>query len=163
MVDFESYYQYCSSKAKIADKFISEDADEWCECSACMGNEEVRKLVRSAYDRMNGSPHERWDEVQTMLCPPRLLGYVFRKKQWVQLEVDGIDDREVNETGAFWNTLKLAGENDGRETKNLLFGLVKTHGTSEVGQRRYQVDDIVPEKGQGLVILLYGMCMASKR
>ncbi|KAJ4491004.1 P-loop containing nucleoside triphosphate hydrolase protein [Lentinula aciculospora] len=46
----------------------------------------------------------------------------------------------------------------GKETKGMLHGLIKDQGNSESedGQTGYDLNDIVAEKGKGLVILLYG-------
>lgn len=155
MVDFESYYKYGLAEAQIGDLPLGDDTDE-CRCSDCMSNDALRSTYRISYDGKTGDKDEQWEAEQTMLCPPRLLGYVLRDKQWAQLDVNGIiNQRQKEEDDAFWEKLKLAGEDGGRETKMLLHGLVKNHGISETGAG-YQLNDIVPEKGKGLVILLYG-------
>ncbi|EXJ83924.1 hypothetical protein A1O1_07553 [Capronia coronata CBS 617.96] len=155
MVDFESYYKYGLAEALIGDLALGDDTDE-CQCSDCMNNDALRRTYRVYYDNKTGDEGEQWEAEQTMLCPPRLLGYVLRDKQWAQLDVNGIIGLpEGGDDDAFWEKLKLAGEDGGMETKKLLHGLVKNHGISETGGG-YQLNDIVPEKGKGLVILLYG-------
>lgn len=90
-----------------------------------------------------------------MLCPPRVLGYSLRDKQWAQLQVSllkEIPDYDVNNS---WDTrLKLA---DGEKTKKMILNLVKGHENSDLSQNEaLQVNDFVARKGKGLVILLYG-------
>lgn len=54
--------------------------------------------------------------------------------------------------------LHLQGEDNGIDRKKLLFRLVKHHGIGQAtrGHKGYELNDIVAEKGKGLVILLYG-------
>ncbi|TGJ79015.1 hypothetical protein E0Z10_g9747 [Xylaria hypoxylon] len=76
---------------------------------------------------------------------------------WAQLQVTNLKViAHVNDQDAWNSRLKLA-DND---TKNLLFDLVRCHVSSETqdndDEKPLSVDDIVPGKGKGLVILLYG-------
>ena len=157
-MDFASYYKYGVSTAQIADLQMSEAYDE-CECDVCIGDKKLMAQNRPRFDNKTGQPKEDWEDVQTMLCPPRVLGYILREKQWAQLDVDQI--KELSEKGrgdAFWKRLKLQGDNNGQGTKTTLMGLIKNHGIGEAssGRAGYQLNDIVAEKGKGLVILLYG-------
>ena len=93
-----------------------------------------------------------WEDEQYLLCPPRVLGYILQDKQWAQLQVTHLKDIPHNDTEDAWSSrLKLAN----KETKDLLFDLVRTHTTPAKGLRdKYdalEVDDIVPGKGKGLV------------
>ncbi len=158
MVDFESYYKYGLAEAQLGDLPLGDDTDE-CQCSDCMRNESLKRVYRTNFDGKTGDKDEEWEVEQTMLCPPRLLGYVLRDKKWAQLDVRCIIELpEKGDENAFWGKLKLAGDDGGKETKSLLHGLVKNHGIAETGSGHsgYQLTDIVPEKGKGLVILLYG-------
>lgn len=108
---------------------------------------------RSTFD--DDKHQTEWDDEQYMLCPPRVLGYSLRDKQWAQLQVSVlkiIPDHDVNNS---WNTrLKLA---DGEKTKDMILELVKGHENSDPSQNEgLQVRDFVDRKGKGLVILLYG-------
>lgn len=158
MVDFNSYYTYGRAGAQIAGIPIDQDMNE-CQCRDCITNEALQKQYRTSYDNKTGDETEKWEPEQVMLCPPRVLGYVLRDKQWAQLDVDCIDDiSEERDDSAFWKDLKLRGDKSGEATKKLLINLIKNHGTEETerGGGNYQLDDIVPDKGKGLVILLYG-------
>lgn len=161
MVDFESYYKYGPSTGNIGDRPLSDDNGEICECQECM-TDTRSKLYRRDYDGKKGHPDEKWTDEQLILCPPRVLGYVLREKKWAQLDVNKIVSLPEKDD-AFWSKLRLAGGDGGLETKKMLHGLVKNHGISEVGnsgKSGYEVEDIVAEKGKGLVILLYGTCKA---
>ncbi|KAI1500934.1 AAA family ATPase [Biscogniauxia marginata] len=158
MVDFDSYYKYGQPWSSIG-KLAVNDEDGECDCTDCRKNEALQESYRTRYDDKTGDESEEWEDLQFMLCAPRVLGYVLRDKTWAQLDVtkivpiaiEGADD-------AFMNKLKLAGEENGKKTKELLMALVKNHGISEDSNwdRGYQLKDIVADKGQGLVILLYG-------
>lgn len=100
-----------------------------------------------------------WEDEQYLLCPPRVLGYILKEKQWAQLQVNLIQDiPDKGDPDDAWNSrLRLA---DGDRTKNMLLDLVSSHisssKTEEASERGLEVDDIIPGKGKGLVILLYG-------
>ncbi|KAJ3835210.1 AAA family ATPase [Lentinula raphanica] len=156
MVDFESYYKHGLASAQIAELYISEDTTE-CKCTNCASNDALQNNFRTRFDGFVGDlTLESWEEEQLMLCPPRVLGYVLREKKWAQLDVNSVIlPTHKGEADAFWDKLILAGEDGGKETKAMLHGLIKNHGRSEK-ETGYHLNDIVAEKGQGLVILLYG-------
>lgn len=156
MVDYKSYYKHGISTAHMGSKPISEEITE-CRCISCTNNTQLQDLYRTRYDGKKGGFDEIWEDDQTMFCPPRVLGYVLREKQWVQLAVHklkAIPTKSEGE-GAFWDKLMLAGDDDGLETKQMLHAIIKDHGIGE-GRHSYQLDDLVAEKGKGLTILLYG-------
>ena len=86
---------------------------------------------RTNYIGPTGKDEDREDR-RFKLCPPRVLGYVIREKQWAQLDIKSLKPipKEVNEEEIL-SILHLAGEK-GDKTKNLLIGLVKTHGDNAV-------------------------------
>lgn len=146
MVDFDSYYQYGPGRGSIGSIRMGESSDE-CTCSHCFNNEELAHTYCRKYDDAKGD--EDWEDLQFMLCPPRVLGYILREKQWAQLEVDKLEDPS-DDKGAFIERLHLKGDSlSGKETKDLLLNLVTNHGKD-------QVADLTEEKGKGMVILLYG-------
>lgn len=81
MVDFASYYQYGLSVAQIGSTIIT-DENYNCQCPDCSSNEALRERFRPHYDGMKGGKDEKWDNLQLMLCPPRVLGYNLKDKQW---------------------------------------------------------------------------------
>ncbi|KAJ4854215.1 uncharacterized protein T069G_11194 [Trichoderma breve] len=98
------------------------------------------------------------DYEQYMICPPRVLGYVLEEKLWAQLQTTLVKDIPFDSKQDAWHN-RLHLDDDG-EKKELLFNLVRSH-ISETNQAKrtrdaLEVDDIIPGKGKGLVILLYG-------
>ena len=148
MVDAKSYFQYSSDIAPLGKEVPSDDGG--CECEACQQNTSLADLYKFHYDKATG--YEEWEPLQLQLCPPRILGYLLKDKQWAQLKIDGIKEILRNPVkAAHPSELHLA---DGNNTKDLLLKLVAKHGLDE--EQQFVVDDIVTTKGKGLVILLYG-------
>lgn len=159
MVDFISYNRYGPGVATVG-SLVPLDEDPDCNCSECRNNDVLAKIARKEYDKFVAeTPESAWTKEQFMLCPPRVLGFVLREKQWGQLQVTlvkkNLDDDKL--PSFYLNKLKLAGNDSGSETKDLLMNLVKYHGGRRTSKGKDdQVDDIIPNKGKGLVILLYG-------
>ncbi|KAJ5902309.1 P-loop containing nucleoside triphosphate hydrolase protein [Penicillium taxi] len=155
IVDYLSYFEYGSSNARNGGLEPSL-MDPPCACSDCRNNEELATKYRESFDY---NPQKKiLDEEQYLLFPPRVLGYILKEKEWAQLQVTLIKDIPKNNFSDAWHSrLQLA--DDG--TKSLLYDLVKSHTSSvsqsaSQGERGLEVDDIIPGKGKGLVILLYG-------
>ncbi|KAJ2982968.1 hypothetical protein NUW58_g6334 [Xylaria curta] len=140
MVDYESFYQYGSTDGRNGSLSRSDSGVE-CGCSDCQSNLALTERYRTRFDRL--PKNKEWEDEQYLMCPPR--------------EIRPRDDQDA------WNSrLKLADE----DTKKLLFDLVRCHVSSEAqgddgdddddDRKLLAVDDIVPGKGKGLVILLYG-------
>lgn len=156
MVDFESYSKFgpTNSQLRAGNLTPESDSDE-CGCYDCQQNEELRKKFRTRFDDESNQKGE-WDAEQYILCPPRILGYILRDKQWAQLQVTNLEEIPKKEASSSWeDRLKLA---DGSQTKKIIYDLVATHGMeNEKGETSVlKVDDIVADKGKGLVMLLYG-------
>lgn len=158
MVDYVSYFQYGPPVARNGDLEPS-PVNVDCMCSDCQQNEGLAIKYRTWFDKQEAQANETWDDEQYLICPPRVLGYVLKEKQWAQLQTTLIKDIPSDGEQDAWHTrLQL---DDGGATKNLLFNLVRSH-ISESNQAKrprdaLEVDDIIPGKGKGLVILLYGM------
>ncbi|KAF2973235.1 hypothetical protein GQX73_g380 [Xylaria multiplex] len=154
MVDYGSFYQYGSTNGRNG-SLSQEKTSLECGCSDCQDNEGLAKRYRTHFDKKPGN--QNWEDEQYLLCPPRVLGYILGKKEWAQLQVTHLKEiPEVDSQNAWLSRLKLADEG----TKKLLFDLVTYHVSSEKqdanDENLLSVDDIVPGKGKGLVILLYG-------
>ncbi|KAI1176378.1 P-loop containing nucleoside triphosphate hydrolase protein [Nemania sp. FL0916] len=154
MVDYFSFYQYGPDDGRNGALRRNMGYHD-CECSDCQSNEGLAQRYRARFDRV---PRDQdWEDEQYLLCPPRVLGYVLAEKQWAQLQVTNLKAIPHGYDQEAWKSrLKLADE----ETKDLLFDLVRCHVSSEAqsinNKKLLAVDDIVPGKGKGLVILLYG-------
>ncbi|KAK6845670.1 AAA family ATPase [Apiospora arundinis] len=154
MVDFASYYRYGPDDGRNGALSPNDQAPN-CACTDCANNEGLVQRYRVRFDEKAEDPE--WDDEQYVLCPPRVLGYILPKKQWAQLQVDDLKEVSDDEKDDAWNSrLKLANE----EQKTMLFDLVRSHSSDskddEKDEKRLEVNDIVPGKGKGLVILLYG-------
>lgn len=159
IVDFISYNRYGPGVQMVGPlEPLGEDPD--CNCSECRNNVLLANNARKKYDDFTADkPESEWAREQFMLCPPRVLGFVLREKQWAQLQITLVKkDSDDDKPPAFYlDKLKLAGEDSGSEWKQLLMSLVNNHGGRRTSEGKDdQVDDIVPDKGKGLVILLYG-------
>lgn len=134
-----------------------------CACSDCAQNRELKAKFRMDFDKLKIQRRNDWDEEQYLICPPRVLGYILKDKQWAQLQVTNFTEIRSSDNDNFWNNrLQLADDKKKHEsTKNLLFDLVRSHISSSTEDRNadkgLEVNDIVPGKGKGLIILLYGI------
>ncbi|PNP47425.1 hypothetical protein TGAMA5MH_01244 [Trichoderma gamsii] len=157
MVDYVSYFQYGPPVARNGDLEPS-SANVDCMCSDCQQNEGLAIKYRTWFDKQEAQAKETWDDEQYLICPPRVLGYVLKEKQWAQLQTTLVKDIPFDGEQDAWHT-RLQLDDEGA-TKRLLFNLVRSH-ISESNQAKkpkdaLEVDDIIPGKGKGLVILLYG-------
>ncbi|KAJ5817755.1 P-loop containing nucleoside triphosphate hydrolase protein [Penicillium robsamsonii] len=157
MVDYLSYFEYGNSNARNGGLERS-SMDPPCVCFDCRNNQELATNYRDYFDHIE--EQNKLDDEQYLLCPPRVLGYILKEKQWAQLQVTLIKDiPKVDPEDAWSSRLQLA---DGM-TKDLLFDLVQSHtsSASRTEEHGLEVDDIIPGKGKGLVILLYGTTLPS--
>lgn len=152
MVDYASYFQYGLADGRNGSLPPSEN-QHLCGCTDCKSNVELMKLYRTRFD---DNQEGEWEDEKYLICPPRVLGYVLSEKQWAQLQVTYLSEiASDGEQDAWESRLKLANN----DTKKLLFDLVRCHTSSDAkdgGDNQLEVDDIVPGKGKGIVILLYG-------
>ncbi len=149
MVDFDAYSLYGPDQICIGELVVDNTSIYFC-CADCQRNSSAGDRARHRFNNATGYEDEAWEDLQYMLCPPRLLGYVLKSKQWAQLDVDRVIE-VTDDADAFRSKLQLRGDGsmDGQETKDLLMSLVQSHGQG-------QIVDLVEDKGKGLVVLLYG-------
>lgn len=156
MVDYTSYFRYGSPTARNGILYPTSTTTD-CLCSDCEKNEGLLAKYRTRFDK--DEMQQNWKEEQYLLCPPRVLGYVLKEKQWAQLQVTFVQEIPPSDLDNAWHTrLQLADP----KTKDLLFDLVQSHRSkternTDRKEAALEVDDIVPGKGKGLVILLYGI------
>ena len=158
MVDYLSYFQYGPAIGYNGAIEPSMDNTD-CMCHDCRQNEGLTLRYMTRFDDAKAQS-ENWNDEQYMLCPPRVLGYILKEKQWAQLQVTSLKPIEPNTSKNPWS-FRLRLEND--KTKDLLFDLVCSHisSTTDTAIRSLEVNNIIPKKGKGLVILLYGMFFLS--
>ncbi|KAL1854934.1 hypothetical protein Daus18300_011254 [Diaporthe australafricana] len=144
MVDYDSYFQYGQTEGRNG-ALEPGNSGSGCGCSDCQANEGLKKNYRTRFDLQSSVKAKEWEEEQYMLCPPRVLGYILQEKQWAQLQVTSLSEisNETTEESALNQRLKLADD--------------LTPDNSSDGQGDgLEIDDIIPGKGKGLVMLLYG-------
>lgn len=87
-----------------------------------------------------------------LLYPPRILGYSTKEKIWGQFGVDQTKRVEDPDRGLFEDKLQLD-----KKYKRMIDALVKDHGKRrDKKNHRKEVEDIVDNKGKGLVLLFHG-------
>lgn len=83
---------------------------------------------------------------QLQFCPPRVLGFAVSQKKFVQLLVVNVRKNvSQKDKEKPWDDLKLR-----KKDKDTLKSLVVEHAKSDV------IEDVIPGKGKGLVVLLHG-------
>ena len=133
-----------------------------CECTRCRANIPLRNRIKPYYDKVCASESGIWpdfEELQLMMCEPRLSAYALSKKIWVRLNVYDVEITGKSQNEAALNHLCLPDDYDNNNNKQLIKSLIDNHGanrkniTSEAPDR---LQDLIEGKGQGLVILLHG-------
>ncbi|RTE84375.1 hypothetical protein BHE90_001007 [Fusarium euwallaceae] len=172
MVDYESYFQYGGADGRNG-PLKSSGVGVGCACSDCTANKGLAARYRTHFDDPEVANKKEWEDEQYLICPPRVLGYILQEKQWAQLQVTSLKRPadEGNES-AWFSRLKLAddiedsrrkrgGKEGDNSTKKLLLDLVSSHSSTTLDnddddEEKLEVNDIIPGKGKGLIILLYG-------
>lgn len=85
-----------------------------------------------------------------VIFPPRVLGYATREKVWGQFGLDSMSDRPERQPNKFDENLQLD-----PKYKTLIKALVQSHEQASEHSGK-QVEDVVQDKGKGLVLLLHG-------
>jgi hypothetical protein len=167
MVDYESYFEYGGANVRNG-SLIAVDSEE-CLCSDCQQNSGLCAMYRTRFDQVKSVRQKEWEDEQYLICPPRVLGYILKDKQWAQLQVTLLSPLSQYDDDELLSRLKLADDTTYRSskkdkedsTKALLLDLVRSHTSTTVkedaeDEEKLNVDDIIPDKGKGLIILLYG-------
>jgi hypothetical protein len=157
MVDFGAYYQHASTMVPLGSLEPSIRESE-CGCTTCQKNDILRKTLKFDYDKVEGTmPLDKWEEEQLLICPPRVMGYSMRHSHWAQLQVEEVKTAVIDpQADTFDHKLSL-----NKDTKKIIKDLVVNH---EKGKKRdgKGLDDLVEDKGKGLVLLFHGMPMCSR-
>lgn len=150
IVDFSSYLSYQSPKDPILGSLTSHKGSV-VENSPEKSKQVFQNMYRFNWDGRE-SNHEMSEE-QLLCFPPRVLGYSLKLKTWVQLLVDNLRPPDATDSKTFEDKLQL--DDDAKE---LISKTVKAHelGRKQVKGKSVGLDDFAPEKGRGLVIMLYG-------
>ncbi|OBT50804.1 hypothetical protein VE04_08539, partial [Pseudogymnoascus sp. 24MN13] len=151
MVDFEAYYQHALTNAPLGSLEPSTRESE-CGCSTCQKNDVLRRTLKFDYDKVEASvPLDKWEEDQLLICPPRVMGYSMRHSHWAQLQVNEVKTAVVDPNAdTFDHKLSL-----NEDTKTIIKNLVVNHEKGKKGDGK-GLDDLVENKGKGLVLLFHG-------
>lgn len=112
-----------------------------------------REMYKFDWDKH--PPEKPMEDDQYMMCPSRVLGYALKQKQWAQLLVDRLEEPDAADAGTFREKLQLD-----EESKELVQKSVQAHEQGKVQTKSglRALEDFAPDKGKGLVIMLYGRC-----
>ncbi|KAK0610777.1 aaa family ATPase [Immersiella caudata] len=141
VVDFKSFLEYQPPNAPILGEQHRYDKGSECSCDDCKHRRE--DVYRFSWDKL--PPTQEMTEEQYLLCPPRVLGYSLKDKKWMQFAVESLKEAEEANSTNFNTKLQL-----GAEHKELIWKSVRAH-------KEKNILDYTPGKGNGLVILLWGI------
>jgi len=152
IVDFSSYMTYQPARAPILGSLYMYEG----HVSDLSPERRKQKIFQDMYRTdWDGHPPEKdMTPEQLLCCPPRVLGYALKQKTWVQLLVKHLRKPNDADVSTFRDKLQLD-----EESKDLISKSVIAH---EKGKRKNEngkssgLEDFAPEKGKGLVIMLYG-------
>jgi hypothetical protein len=145
----------------MGDAVFSTDDDE-CGCASCASNEALREHQKMNYDGVDKKT-EFYEETQYLICPPRVLGYHLGFRTWLELDISEkspdsnkqyLQDIAKPKSDEAFAKLELD-----PQVKTLIKDLVQCHTSTTI--KKPLMEDIIKEKGRGLVILLHGMCAVS--
>ncbi|KAI9767606.1 MAG: hypothetical protein M1839_004463 [Geoglossum umbratile] len=150
--------EVCDGTLPLGDLEAGDGETTECQCSDCRNSpSRMWRSQRASTEEDDTSEHtfENSDE-RLLLCPPRVLGYVFDHKLWAQFrlkDIKRVADQESSDL--FDNKLEL---ND--DYKKWLKAYINNHKSSNnyggTKGKPPQVTDLIENKGRGLVILLHG-------
>jgi len=186
MVDFTSYLQHgprtSYRSGPMGDAELTYRDNE-CHCVECLSNSALRDNQRSIYDNFS-KDMEFIDDTQYLICPPRVLGYHLNSRTWLELDISEMDTKSVpaeRSASTELGDMEVATGPDyylsdihkpksrkafdmlqlRKNQKDLIKDLVESH-SSGTG-RKPLMEDIMEDKGKGLVILLHGTLPYSHR
>jgi SpoVK/Ycf46/Vps4 family AAA+-type ATPase len=117
-----------------------------CGCTSCLG---LRKKCIGELERGESSKKKKPQKLTRdmhLLCPPRVFGFALRQKVWVQMLVDNVKEMDQKDKETAYKKLELDSK-----SKNILKTLVLQHSNET-----NKIDDLIPGKGNGLIVLLHG-------
>ena len=121
-----------------------------CRCDNCEENTILKENQRSYFDDV--TDFKKFEDLQYMMLPPRVLGYILGRKRWVELDVNLLKNAKAPNA----NSLDRLQMNQKR--KDLIRDLIKFHAAGH--EEKAKMQDLNKQKGNGLVILLHGKIYA---
>lgn len=157
MVDFMSFFEYLSPTTPILGPLPRYEGQLETLSPERRTNPIFREMYKFDWDKH--PPTKEMTDDQYMLCPPRVLGYALKQKKWAQLLVDRLQQPDAADASTFRDKLQLD-----YELKELVQMSVQAHERGKKTNPRGQqlaLQDFAPDKGKGLIIMLYGMGILS--
>lgn len=147
ILDVEAYREYGPGTLSLG-QLQGLDSTKLCWCAVCSKGE-----LRSDWEERvkNFKPDDVWDAKYDecfALLPSRVNGFALESMCWGQFLIRGVREINYDNKNGVWEALKLT---DDQRTKSILKALVMHHNRSVS-----RIQDAVPKKGAGLVILLHG-------
>ncbi|CZR62655.1 uncharacterized protein PAC_12552 [Phialocephala subalpina] len=121
-----------------------------CTCMYCKrkGSESWEALFRRSVPNVDDNLSKDF----SYLLPPRVLGVLVKQKLFAQLPVKQISRTYLGDFDEGWNKLQLDTQHK-LTVKNMVAARLKHEPQSE----QTVIRDLIPGKGEGLVILLHGV------
>lgn len=154
MVDFQSFFEYLSPNTPILGPLQRYEGQLESLSPERRANPIFRDMYKFDWDKHPRNKALTYE--QYMMCPPRVLGYALKQKKWAQLLVDHLREPDEADASTFRQKLQLDDE-----LKELVEKSVQAHelGKETISRGRTKaLQDFAPDKGKGLVIMLYGKC-----
>jgi hypothetical protein len=153
MVDFDSFFEYLSTDTPILGNLPRYQGQ-----LESLSPERRAKTVFKEMYKFDWDQHSRNDDCspdQLLHCPPRVLGYTLKQKKWSQLLVEKLQSPDEADASVFEEKLQLE-----PDSKDLVRWSVQAHERGKKTDNKGEslgLQDFAPDKGKGLVIMLYGM------
>ncbi|KAH7398262.1 P-loop containing nucleoside triphosphate hydrolase protein [Pyrenochaeta sp. MPI-SDFR-AT-0127] len=152
MVDFDSFFEYLSPNTPILGNLQRYEGQLESLSPERRANPIFRDMYKFHWDKH--SPDKKMTPDQYLHCPPRVLGYALKQKKWAQLLVEGLQAPDEADATVFNDKLQLE-----EEAKELVKWSVQAHEQGKKTNKKGEsmsLQDFAPDKGKGLVIMLYG-------
>lgn len=148
LVDSDAFLQYGTGKPPLGELYAPDTIyiDE-----RQLNTEEYLEFC-DRIDKLDLDKDPDPEDGNFLVFPPRVLGYATREKVWGQFSIDDLRDRPERQPDKFDENLQLD-----PKYKTLIRALVQSHEQSAAKHGGgVQVEDVVQDKGKGLVLLLHG-------
>jgi hypothetical protein len=152
MVDFESFYEYLAPNTPVLGHLERHDTQLDNFSPERRANPVFRTMYKYDWDKHN--PTKPMTRDQYLHCPPRVLGYALKQKGWAQLLVEKLRAPDAADASVFKDKLQLD-----PDSKDLVQWSVQAHEQGKKKDHKGEpraLQDFAPDKGKGLVIMLYG-------
>jgi nucleosome binding factor SPN SPT16 subunit len=152
MVDFESFFEYRSPNTPILGSLQQYEDELESLSPERRANPVFKKMYKFDWDKH--SPNDPLTFDQYLHCPPRVLGYALKQKKWAQLSVKALKAPDKADATVFEDRLQLD-----EEAKELVKWTVQAHEIGKEVDKKGNskgLQDFAPDKGKGLIIMLYG-------